>query len=73
MRYTIEGFSQTEAIKFRRTETVKRKNPRTGVYEDKETVVTLDCTDLVILRWLVDFWPRMIKVEIGGGQYAWLG
>lgn len=72
MRYTIEGFSQTEAIKFRRTETVNRKNPRTGVYEDKETVVTLDCTDLVILRWLVDFWPRMIKVEIGGVQYAWL-
>lgn len=72
MRYTIEGFSQTEAIKFRRTETIKRKNPRTGVYEDKETVVALDCTDLVILRWLVDFWPRMIKVEIGGVQYAWL-
>ena len=72
MRYTIEGFSQTEAIKFRRIETVKRKNPRTGVYEDKEAVVALDCTDLVILRWLVDFWPRMIKVEIGGVQYAWL-
>ena len=32
----------------------------------------MDCTDLVILRWLVDFWPRMIKVEIGGVQYAWL-
>lgn len=72
MRYTIEGFSQTEAIKFRRTETIKRKNPRTGIYEDKETVVSLDCTDLVILRWLVDFWPRMMKVEIGGKQYAWL-
>jgi hypothetical protein len=72
VRYTIEGFSQTEAIKFRRIETVKRKNPRTGVYEDKEAVVALDCTDLVILRWLVDFWPRMIKVEIGGVQYAWL-
>ena len=72
MRYTIEGFSQTEAIKFRRIETIKRKNPRTGVYEDKEAVVALDCTDLVILRWLVDFWPRMIKVEIGGVQYAWL-
>ena len=72
MRYTIEGFSQTEAIKFRRTETVKRKNPRTGVYEDKETVVALDCTDLVILRWFVDFWPRMMKVEISGVQYAWL-
>ena len=72
MRYTIEGFSQMEAVKFRRTETVKRKNQRTGEYEDKEAVVALDCTDLVILRWLVDFWPNMIKVEIGGVQYAWL-
>ena len=62
MRYTIEGFSQTEAIKFRRTETVN----------GKEKVVTLDCTDLVILRWFVDFWPNMMKVEIGGRQYAWL-
>lgn len=62
MRYTIEGFSQTEAIKFRRTEIVN----------GKEKVVTLDCTDLVILRWLVDFWPNMMKVEIGGKQYAWL-
>lgn len=62
MRYTIEGFSQTEAIKFRRTEIVN----------GKEKVVNLDCTDLVILRWFVDFWPNMMKVEIGGKQYAWL-
>lgn len=62
MRYTIEGFSQTEAIKFRHTEIVN----------GKEKVVTLDCTDLVILRWFVDFWPNMMKVEIGGRQYAWL-
>lgn len=62
MRYTIEGFSQTEAIKFRRMEIVN----------GKEKVVTLDCTDLVILRWFVDFWPNMMKVEIGGQQYAWL-
>lgn len=72
MRYTIEGFSQIEAVKFRRTETVKRKNQRTGEYEDKEALVALDCTDLVILRWFVDFWPNMMKVEIGGVQYAWL-
>jgi uncharacterized phage protein (TIGR02220 family) len=62
MRYTIEGFSQTEAVKFRRIEIVN----------GKEKVVTLDCTDLVILRWFVDFWPNMMKVEIGGRQYAWL-
>lgn len=62
MRYTIEGFSQVEAIKFRRTEIVN----------DKPKEVALDCTDLVILRWFVDFWPNMMKVEIGGKQYAWL-
>ena len=62
MRYTIEGFSQTEAVKFRRTEIVN----------GKERVVALDCTDLVILRWFVDFWPNMMKVEVDGQQYAWL-
>lgn len=67
MRYTIEGFSQIEAVKFRRTEIVKDSKGN-----DKEKVVTLDCTDLVILRWFVDFWPNMMKVEIGGRQYAWL-
>lgn len=67
MRYTIEGFSQTEAIKFRRIEIVKDSKGN-----DKERVVTLDCTDLVILRWFVDFWPNMMKVEVGGRQYAWL-
>lgn len=67
MRYTIEGFSQAEAVKFRRTEIVKDSKGN-----EKEKVVTLDCTDLVILRWLVDFWPGMMKVEIGGKQYAWL-
>ncbi len=72
MRYTIEGFSQIEAVKFRRTETIKRKNQKTGEYEDKEALVALDCTDLVILRWFVDFWPNMMKVEISGVQYAWL-
>ena len=72
MRYTIEGFSQAEAIKFRRTEIVKRKNQRTGEYEEKETTVTLDCNDLLILRWFVDFYPNMIKVEISGCQYAWV-
>lgn len=62
MRYTIEGFSQTEAVKFRRTEIVN----------GKEKTVALDCTDLVILRWFVDFYPNMMKVEVGGHQYAWI-
>lgn len=67
MRYTIEGFSQIEALKFKRIEIVKDSKGN-----DKEKVVTLDCTDLVILRWFVDFWPNMMKVEIDGRQYAWL-
>ena len=67
MRYSIEGFSQIEAVKFRRIEIVKDSKGN-----DKEKVVTLDCTDLVILRWFVDFWPNMMKVEIDGRQYAWL-
>lgn len=62
MKYTIEGFSQAEALKFRRTE----------MANGKERVVALDCVDLHILRWIVDFWPRMKKVEIGGEQYGWL-
>lgn len=72
MKYTIEGFSQAEAMKFRRTEIVRKKNQKTGEYEEKEVAVTLDCTDLVILRWFVDFWPRMTKIEVGGRQYAWV-
>ena len=62
MKYTIEGFSQAEALKFRRTEMVN----------GKERVVCIDCVDLLILRWFVDFWPRMMKVEVGGCQYAWV-
>lgn len=62
MKYTIEGFSQAEALKFRRTELVN----------GKERVVCIDCVDLLILRWFVDFWPRMMKVEVGGCQYAWV-
>ena len=67
MRYTIEGFSQAEAIKFRRTEIVKDSRGN-----DKEKVITLDCTDLVILRWFVDFYTNMIKIDVGGRQYAWV-
>ena len=32
----------------------------------------LDCIDLVILRWIVDFYPRMSKITIDGKEYAWL-
>lgn len=63
MKYTIHGFSQQEAVKFKKT--VFDKN-------NKEKDIKIDCTDLLILRWFVDFYPKMMKVEIDGVQYAWL-
>lgn len=62
MKYTIHGFSQQEAIKFQKTieENGKRKEIR------------IDCTDLLILRWFVDFYPSMMKAEMDGTQYAWV-
>lgn len=59
MKYTIEGFSQSEALKLKKTD------------EDGKTIC-LDCTDLVILRWFVDFFPHMTKVVVDGIQYAWV-
>lgn len=38
----------------------------------KEKEIKIDCTDLLILRWFVDFYPKMMKVEIEGVQYAWV-
>jgi hypothetical protein len=32
----------------------------------------LDINDLSILRWIVDFYPKMMRVEIEGGQYVWV-
>lgn len=63
MKYTIHGFSQQEAVKFKKI--VLDKN-------DKEKEIRIDCTDLLILRWFVDFYPKMMKVEIEGVQYAWV-
>lgn len=34
--------------------------------------IKLDCIDIVILRWFVDFFPNMNKVEVNGNSYAWL-
>lgn len=62
MKYTIEGFSQEYAM------TLKKE-----VVVGKKTVnKKIDCTDLVILRWFVDFYPKMKKIEVDGKQYAWL-
>ena len=63
MKYTIHGFSQQEAVNFKKT--IIDKN-------DKEKEIKIDCTDLLILRWFVDFYPKMMKVEIEGVQYAWV-
>ena len=63
MKYTIHGFSQEKAIKFKKIVVDKK---------GKEKEIKVDCTDLLILRWFVDFYPNMMKVEIGGIQYAWV-
>ena len=62
MRYTIEGFSQEYAMTLKKTIPVK----------DKEKTIQIDCTDLVILRWFVDFYPNMKKITVDGREYAWL-
>lgn len=62
MKYTVEGFSQEYALTL--TKQVEEKG--------KLKTVKVDCIDLIILRWFVDFYPKMTKVEIEGVQYAWL-
>lgn len=62
MKYTLEGFSQEVALSMRATIT---ENGRTKT-------IKLDCTDLIILRWIVDFFPHMKKAIINGTEYAWV-
>lgn len=62
MKYTIEGFCQEYAL------TLKKTVPTKG----GEKTIKIDCTDLVILRWLVDFYPNMKKMTIDGKEYVWL-
>lgn len=62
MKYTLEGFSQEAALAMRATIT-ENGRPKT---------IKLDCTDLIILRWIVDFFPCMKKTSIEGDEYAWL-
>ena len=62
MRYTIEGFSQEYAMTLKKAVPVK----------DKQKTIQIDCTDLVILRWFVDFYPNMKKMTVDGKEYAWL-
>ena len=58
MKVSIEGFSQEAAIALSKT--------------IEEITYSIDCIDLVILRWFVDFYPEMKKVEMNGKQYALL-
>lgn len=62
MKFTIEGFSQAFAMTLKKEVEIK----------GKKVVKQIDCTDLVILRWFVDFYPNMKKIEVDGKQYAWL-
>lgn len=62
MKYTIEGFSQEYALGLRKKVEVK----------DKQKEICIDCTDLVILRWFVDFYPNMKKITVDRREYAWL-
>lgn len=66
MKFTIEGFSQEYAATLKKKIEVKQR----GVVKEKE--IKIDCTDLVILRWFVDFFPDMKKMIIDGKEYAWL-
>ena len=59
MKYTIEGFSQEYACSLKK-ETKDGKNIR------------IECVDLVILRWFVDFYPKMRKMVVNGKEYAFL-
>lgn len=62
MRYTIHGYSQAVALTFRTT----------VVSKGKEKNIEIDATDLLILRWFADFYPKMSKRNIDGEEYAWV-
>lgn len=61
MKYTVEGFSQEAALSMQATIT-ENGNTKT---------IKLDIVDLTILRWIVDFYPRMKKTIINGDEYVW--
>lgn len=62
MKYAICGFSQAAALE------MVRKEERRGKLE----TIRIDATDLLILRWFVDFYPKMKRSVIDGREYAWL-
>ena len=66
MKYTIEGFSQEVALNMRKEITVVEGE------NQKIKILKLDVIDLMLLRWFVDFYPKMKKIIVGQTQYAWV-
>ena len=62
MKYSIDGFNQEYAMTLRKEVEINGKN----------VLKKIDCTDLVILRWFVDFYPNMKKINIDNREYAWI-
>lgn len=62
MKHSIDGFNQEYAITLRKEVEINGKN----------VIKKIDCTDLVILRWFVDFYPNMKKINVDGREYAWI-
>lgn len=63
MKATISGFNQEYALTLKKEVPDKKGGTKT---------IQIDCTDLAILRWLVDFYPSMKKMTVDGREYAWL-
>lgn len=66
MKTSIEGFNQKYAVSLQSKKTIVIKG------KEVERVVKLDGNDLIILRWFVDFYPKMKKMIVNGEEYAWL-
>lgn len=63
MKVSIEGFNQEYAVFLKKKIELENNIVKT---------IKLDCIDLVILRWFVDFYPKMRKINDNGEEYAFL-
>lgn len=64
MTFEICGFQQAYAMTLRMQKEVVKKG------EKRLVTVCVDCTDLCILRWLVNFYPRMTKIQLDDGEWV---
>ena len=64
MTFEICGFQQAYAMTLRMQKEVIKKG------EKRLVTVCVDCTDLCILRWLVNFYPRMTKIHLEDGEWV---